>query len=66
MNVTENLQDTKLPHFLSGRCKCGSSEIQLEINPHGVYRLEIIKYLPLSGDYMVKNVRTFPYGEGGI
>ena len=49
--------------FLSGRCKCGSSEIQLEINPHGVYRLEIIKYLPLSGDYMVKMSELSPMGR---
>lgn len=40
---------------LSGfKCSCGSSDLEFEINPHGVYRLETIKYLPLSGEYMVK------------
>jgi uncharacterized protein len=39
---------------ISHRCSCGSPSFELELNPHGVYRLEIIKYLPLSGEYMVK------------
>ena len=44
----------ELATFLDGRCNCGSSDIKLSINHQGVHRLEIIKYLPLSGDYMVK------------
>ncbi len=34
-------------------CKCGSHDFELRINHSGVYRLEIIPYLPLSGNYMV-------------
>lgn len=34
-------------------CKCGSKDFELRINHSGVYRLEIIPYLPLSGNYMV-------------
>lgn len=34
-------------------CSCGSSEFNFKINETGVYRLEIIPYLPLSGNYMV-------------
>ncbi|MPL63001.1 hypothetical protein SDC9_08621 [bioreactor metagenome] len=34
-------------------CSCGSNEFKFEINKTGVYRLEIIQYLPLSGNYMV-------------
>ncbi|MGC9516285.1 MAG: DUF530 domain-containing protein [Methanomicrobiales archaeon] len=36
------------------RCECGSIDLDLEINQIGVYRLRVLKYLPLSGDYMVK------------
>ncbi|MCQ2737607.1 MAG: DUF530 domain-containing protein [archaeon] len=34
-------------------CKCGCEDFELKINHQGVYRLEIIPYLPLSGNYMV-------------
>lgn len=34
-------------------CSCGSNEFSFKINETGVYRLEIIPYLPLSGNYMV-------------
>jgi uncharacterized protein len=34
-------------------CTCGSNEFKFEINTTGVYRLEIIPYLPLAGNYMV-------------
>ena len=40
--------------------------IKLEINQQGVYRLEIIKYLPLSGEYMVKMSELIPNGKGSI
>ncbi|MDI6643478.1 MAG: DUF530 domain-containing protein [Methanobacteriaceae archaeon] len=35
-------------------CECGSVNLSLKKNVNGVYRLAILKYLPLSGDYMVK------------
>ncbi len=53
----------ELANFLDGSCRCGSSEIQLEINHQGVHRLEIIKYLPLSGEYMVKMSELSPMGR---
>lgn len=34
-------------------CTCGSEDFTFQINETGVYRLEIIPYLPLSGNYMV-------------
>lgn len=34
-------------------CKCGSNDFEFKINHHGIHRLEIIPYLPLSGNYMV-------------
>jgi uncharacterized protein len=40
--------------LLTGKCKCGANDLKLVVNRKGVYRLEIIQYLPLSGDYMVK------------
>lgn len=45
------------------KCQCGSDNLELLPNPHGIYRLEIIKYLPLSGDYMVKMSELSPIGR---
>ncbi len=44
--VSSFLENSKL-------CKCGSDELELKVNHSGVHRLEIIPYLPLSGNYMV-------------
>lgn len=38
---------------ITEECSCGSNEFSFKINETGVYRLEIIPYLPLSGNYMV-------------
>ena len=38
---------------ITEECSCGSDEFIFEINKTGVYCLEIIPYLPLSGNYMV-------------
>ncbi|MCL2156724.1 MAG: DUF530 domain-containing protein [Methanobrevibacter sp.] len=35
------------------KCICGSSKFDLKLNKKGVWRLEIIPHLPLSGNYMV-------------
>jgi Zn-finger domain-containing protein len=37
--------------------------LELEIDYQGVYRLKIIKYLPLSGEYMVKMSELSPLGR---
>jgi len=42
------------------KCQCGENHLKLHINQEGVYRLEIIPYLPLSGDYMVKLSQLSP------
>jgi len=44
-------------------CECGSINLNLEQNVNGVSRLEILKYLPLSGDYMVKMSDLSPLGR---
>ena len=43
-----------------GKCKCGANDFKLVVNRKGVYRLEIIQFLPLSGDYMVKMSELTP------
>jgi uncharacterized protein len=43
-----------------GKCKCGANDLNLVVNRKGVYRLEIIQFLPLSGDYMVKMSELIP------
>ena len=45
------------------KCICGSMNLEFKINHHSVYRLEIIKYLPLSGEYMVKMSELSSHGR---
>ncbi len=45
------------------KCMCGSKDLELNINYQGIYRLKIIKYLPLSGEYMVKMSELSPLGR---
>lgn len=47
-------QGHEIADVITKKCSCGSLNLKLEVNPQGVYRLAVIKYLPLSGDYMVK------------
>ncbi|NYB52567.1 MAG: DUF530 domain-containing protein [Methanobacteriaceae archaeon] len=42
------------------KCECGQGTLKLQVNDDGVYRLEIIPFLPLSGDYMVKLSQLSP------
>jgi uncharacterized protein len=42
------------------KCECGEVDLKLHVNHEGVYRLEIIPFLPLSGDYMVKLSQLSP------
>lgn len=37
----------------NGKCSCGSEDFSFKINKENVYRLEILPYLPLSGNYRV-------------
>lgn len=53
----------ELSDIISKKCICGSSNLELKQNTHGIYRLDIIKFLPLSGDYMVKMSELSPLGR---
>ena len=44
-------------------CECGSSQFNITISNDGIYRLGILNYLPLSGDYMVKMSELSPLGR---
>ncbi|MEN6574441.1 DUF530 domain-containing protein [Methanobacterium aggregans] len=44
-------------------CECGSKDFNFNINDNGVYRLNIIKYLPLSGEYMLRMSDLSPMGR---
>jgi uncharacterized protein len=59
----EKFTGHEIVNILDGKCNCGSSEIKLEKNLQGVYRLEIIRYLPLAGEYMVKMSELSPLGR---
>ncbi len=53
-NCNNDYTGHELADLTSRKCICDSMDLELKINQQGVYRLEIIKYLPLSGEYMVK------------
>ena len=36
-----------------GKCSCGAESFSFKVNKESTHRLEIIQYLPLSGNYMV-------------
>lgn len=36
------------------KCQCGSEEFKFSVNDTGSRRLELIKYLPLGGEYLLK------------
>lgn len=56
----------EISEITSKKCFCGSNNLILKQNTHGVYRLDIIKFLPLSGDYMVKMSELSPRGREGF
>jgi len=43
------------------RCECGCTDLNLEINKSGICRLELIKYLPLGGEYLLKRSQLNNY-----
>jgi len=44
-------------------CSCGAKDLILQKNEQGVYRLNIIRYLPLSGEYMLRMSDLPPLGR---
>ncbi|MEN6329371.1 MAG: DUF530 domain-containing protein [Methanobacteriaceae archaeon] len=53
----------ELSNVKQGKCECGSSQLTIKLNQDGIYRLGILKYIPLSGDYMVKMSELSPLGR---
>jgi Zn-finger domain-containing protein len=47
----------------SKKCTCGATDLILEQNQNGVYRFDIVKYLPLSGEYMHRMSDLPPLGR---
>ncbi len=47
----------------SRKCSCGARDLILQKNEQGVYRLNIIRYLPLSGEYMLRMSDLHPLGR---
>ncbi|EKF84929.1 DUF530 domain-containing protein [Methanobacterium formicicum] len=53
----------ELSLLTGGNCQCGGDNLSLHVNKEAVYRLEIIPFLPLSGDYMVKLSELSPHSR---
>jgi Zn-finger domain-containing protein len=53
----------ELSKLNQAKCECGCSQFTITLNNDGIYRLGILKYLPLSGDYMVKMSELSPRGR---
>ncbi len=47
----------------SKRCTCGANDLILKQNKDGVYRMDILKFLPLSGEYMLRMSDLPPLGR---
>jgi len=55
---------TALKAISTNRCQnCGSSKILFTPNSAGVFRIELIPYLPLSGDYMRRITQLSSYAR---
>jgi Zn-finger domain-containing protein len=48
---------------MEAKCSCGSQGFTFKINKEATFRLEIIPYLPLSGNYMVLMSEFSNYGR---
>jgi Zn-finger domain-containing protein len=48
------------------KCVCGSENLKFEVDETEVYRLEIIPYLPLSGNYMVLMSELTEWGRDSL
>uniref|UniRef100_UPI00388FFF7B DUF530 family protein n=1 Tax=Methanobrevibacter sp. TaxID=66852 RepID=UPI00388FFF7B len=51
---------------LNERCSCKSESFSFKINRQNTYRIEIIPYLPLSGNYRVLLVELSKYGRNSF
>ena len=43
------------------QCECGSDDFEMTSNNSGICRLELIKYLPLGGEYLLKRSQLTKY-----
>lgn len=48
------------------KCTCGSTSFSFKVNKDKTYRLEILPYLPFSGDYMVAITDLSPWGRNAF
>jgi Zn-finger domain-containing protein len=53
----------EITNFEMISCACGSSDFNLKVNESGLHRIEIIPYLPLSGNYMAVMSELSPRGR---
>ena len=51
---------------MDGTCSCGSKSFTFKVNKESTHRIEIIPYLPLSGNYMVLRNELSPYGRNSL
>lgn len=51
---------------MNAECSCGSKSFAFKINKEATHRLEIIPYLPLSGNYMVLINQFSNYGRDSL
>ncbi|WP_405320501.1 DUF530 domain-containing protein [Methanobrevibacter thaueri] len=51
---------------MDAKCSCGSQGFTFKINKEATHRIEIIPYLPLSGNYMVLRNELSSYGRESL
>jgi len=63
-NVCKKLYKRHEIEFVESKeCGCGARDLILQKNDQSVYRLDIIRYLPLSGEYMLRMSDLSPLGR---
>ena len=51
---------------LDSKCVCGCESLNFKINKEAIHRLDIIPYLPFSGNYMVLKNQLSDYGRESL
>lgn len=57
-NILEFDEEYEIDH---AQCECSSEKFEIQPNNSGICRLELIKYLPLGGEYLLKRSQLTKY-----
>ncbi|MDO5851784.1 MAG: DUF530 domain-containing protein [Methanobacteriaceae archaeon] len=62
-HTLDNLLVTKNQEYTGYQCPCNSHKLTYEKNEKGICKIDLIRYLPLAGDYMLKRSELSSFGK---